>query len=367
MRDATLIQTQAGIDQAVFRMRGAARLAVDTEFMRERTYYPRLCLVQVATDSDCFLVDPMAPLDASELYGLLADRSKLKILHAARQDLEVLYQVSRNIPGPLFDTQLAAAMLGYPAQIGYADLVASELGHSIDKGQTRTDWSRRPLTAAQLAYAADDVHHLLTLHDSLASRLQSTGRAEWLAEDAATLDSSELYETRPADAWRRLKGFPRLTAQQQAAARTLATWREQRAIDADKPRAWILPDAALITLATALPQSQSELERLESLPPGLVRRRGRSLLELLDEVRNTAIGAPAIEPRGRPTPEESRLINQLMKLVREHAANEGIAPEILATRRDVESLARGCGDSALLKGWRHAVIGRRLESVLAQR
>ena len=367
MRDATLVQTQAEIDLAVFRMRGATRLALDTEFMRERTYYPLLCLVQVATDNDCFLIDPLAPLDASELYGLLADRSKLKILHAARQDLEVLYQVSGNIPGPLFDTQLAAAMLGYPAQIGYADLVASELGHSIDKGQTRTDWSRRPLTPAQLAYAADDVHHLLTLNDSLASRLQSAGRTDWLAEDAASFDSSGLYETHQEDAWRRIKGFPRLTAQQQAVARALAGWREQRAIDADKPRAWILSDAALISLAVALPRSQAELEQLESLPPGLVRKRGRTLLELLDSVRSSATGAAAVEPRGRPTPEESRRITQLMKLVRERAADEGIAPEILATRRDVESLARGSGDSALLKGWRHAVIGRELESTLAQR
>src|SRR5512134_2218705 len=159
MRDATLVTTPDQLDAAVFRLQGASRLAIDTEFMRERTYYPQLCLVQVATENDCYLVDPLAGVDLAALHELLADRSKLKILHAARQDLEVLLLTGGKVPAPDFDTQVAASLLGFPPQAGYAELVARQLGHSIDKAQTRTDWSRRPLTVAQLAYAADDVHH----------------------------------------------------------------------------------------------------------------------------------------------------------------------------------------------------------------
>ena len=276
----------------------------------------------------------------------------------------MLYQVSGSVPGPVFDTQLAAAMLGYPAQIGYADLVASELGHSIDKGQTRTDWSRRPLTPAQLAYAADDVHHLLELHDSLGAKLEAAGRSDWLLEDAAAYGDKALYATRPEDAWRRIKGFARLEPAQQAAAKVLAAWREQRAIDSDKPRAWVLSDALLLTLAIDSPQTKEQLTAIESLPSGLIRRRGQELLDLLGSARGSDFETAAIQPQGRPTPEETRVINRMMKRVREEATEQGIAPEVLATRRDVDALARRSGKSRLLQGWRHEVIGRELATAL---
>jgi ribonuclease D len=228
MRDATLVTTPEQLDTAVFRLQGARRLAIDTEFMRERTYFPQLCLVQVASDADCYLVDPLAGLDLGPLLAALADRAKPKVLHAARQDLEVLLNVGGLVPGPVFDTQVAAAMLGMPPQVGYAELVARQLGHSIDKGQTRTDWSRRRLSDAQLAYAADDVHHLLQLHTDLAVALQEKDRGHWHAEECAALEDPALYRTEPASAWRRLKGLGRLHPAEQAVARALAGWRDTR-------------------------------------------------------------------------------------------------------------------------------------------
>ena len=210
MREARLIQDPGELEAALFRLRSSDRLALDTEFMRERTYHAQLCLVQIATESDCYLIDPLVGLDLAPLHELLQDRSKLKILHAARQDLEVLLQSGGAVPGPLFDTQVAAALLGFPPQVGYAELVARQLGHSIDKGQTRTDWSRRPLTPAQIAYAADDVRHLLTLHTDLQAALVAKGRADWVAEEAAAYENPALYRTDPALAWRRLKGLNRL-------------------------------------------------------------------------------------------------------------------------------------------------------------
>jgi ribonuclease D len=360
MRDATLVTSQAALDAAAFRLQAAARLAIDTEFMRERTYFPQLCLVQVATEADCILVDPLAGLDLSPLHAVLADERKLKILHAARQDLEVLSITGGRVPGPIFDTQVAAALLGFAPQIGYAELVARQLGHSIDKGQTRTDWSRRPLTPEQLAYAADDVHHLLQLHVDLASALEAKGRADWATEETSALADPALYRTEPQDAWRRLKGLGRMSGVEQSAARALAEWRERRAIESDKPRGWILADEALLALASLAPRSIEDLERIRALPPAVVRRRGEELLRLIGAARDAAEAGPQVAMPRRPTPEELALAAKYMKVVRAEAEALGIAPELLATRRDVEALAQEARDNALLRGWRRGVIGEKL-------
>ena len=366
MRDATLVTTPGQLDAAVFRLQGASRLAIDTEFMRERTYYPQLCLVQIATESDCYLVDPLAGLDLGPMHQVLADRSKLKILHAARQDLEVLLLTGGGVPAPDFDTQVAAGLIGFPPQAGYAELVARQLGHSIDKAQTRTDWSRRPLTPAQLAYAADDVHHLLQLHTEFTAALTARGRIEWLREDCAALEDPALYRTEPADAWRRLKGLGRLRPQEQAVARALAAWREQRAIASDKPRGWILTDDALYALATLAPSSTADLEKIAALPPAVIRNRGEELVALIASSRNASDDLSVVPTPQRLTPEQTRLIGRLQQQVRDVATELGISPEVLATRRDIEALALGSRESSpLLKGWRRSVIGEKLLQLLA--
>lgn len=366
MRDATLVTTPEQLDAAVFRMQGARRLAIDTEFMRERTYYAQLCLVQVATDTDCFLVDPLAGFDLAALHALLADRTRVKILHAARQDLEVLHIAGGGMPAPVFDTQVAAALLGFPPQAGYAELVARQLGHSIDKGQTRTDWSRRPLTAEQLAYAADDVHHLLQLHTELSAALEARARDGWLREESTALEDPALYRTDPAAAWRRLKGLARLHPQQQAAARALAEWREHRAIASDKPRGWILSDETLYALSTAAPRTMEELEQVRALPPAVARKRGDELLALIAAARASAADTPTEPAATRPTPEQTALVAKLQQQVRDAAVALELSPEVLATRREVEALVfSDRGESALLRGWRRAVIGEQLAAVVA--
>lgn len=361
MRDARLVTTSEQLEAAAFRLQGAGRLAIDTEFMRERTYSPQLCLVQVASDADCYLVDPLAVADLAPLFAVLADRGRPKILHAARQDLEVLLNASGGVPGPVFDTQVAAALLGLPPQVGYADLVARQLGHSIDKGQTRTDWSRRPLSDAQLAYAADDVHHLLQLQTELAAALESLGRAGWLQEDCTALEQPGLYRTDPADAWRRLKGLGRLRPAEQSVARALAGWREERAIAADKPRGWILSDEALYALATLSPATTADLEQVRALPPATLRKRGDELLALIRAARESARDLPPSPGPQRPTPEQTRGIARLQQQVRDVATRLGIQPEVLATRRDVEGMVLGSPEqSPLLRGWRREVIGLQL-------
>jgi ribonuclease D len=366
MREARLIQDPGELEAAVFRLRGADRLAIDTEFMRERTYHPQLCLVQIGSESDCFLVDPLAGINLAPLHALLADRSKLKILHAARQDLEVLLLSGGAVPGPLFDTQVAAAFLGFAPQVGYADLVARQLGHSIDKGQTRTDWSRRPLTPAQLAYAADDVKHLLTLHTELQAALVAKGRAGWVADEIAAYENPALYRTDPALAWKRLKGLNRLRAAEQSAARALAEWRERRAIESDKPRGWILADEALYGLAMREPQSVEALESVPSLPPGVLRKRGDELLELLRTARADLSAVPLMAPK-KPEPEQMALAAKLLQVVRDVATELELGAEVLATRKDVEAIAFGSvaiDESPLSQGWRGDVLGTRLRAAL---
>jgi ribonuclease D len=363
MRDATLITTTGQLSAAVFRMRSASRLAIDTEFMRERNYYPQLCLVQVATDSDCFLVDPLEGLALDELLALLAEPARVKVLHAARQDLEVLYLAGGRVPLPVFDTQIAAGLLGLAPQLGYAELVARRLGHSIDKGQTRTDWSRRPLTPEQLAYAADDVHHLLQLHSDLEAALAAQGRREWLVEDAAAFADESLYRTAPAEAWRRLKGLGRLKPPERATARALAGWREERAIAADKPRGWILADEALLGIATLAPADLDALSGVRSLQPAVVRKRGEELLALVADARATVVDDEP-EPQGRRLEsDETALVARLMDEARAEAGRIGVSPELLVTRRDVEALVLGQAEPALLRGWRRDAIGERLRAL----
>jgi ribonuclease D len=367
MSEARLIQDADELEAALFRLRSSDRLALDTEFMRERTYHAQLCLVQIATESDCYLIDPLVGLDLAPLHALLQDRSKLKILHAARQDLEVLLQPGGAVPGPLFDTQVAAAFLGFPPQVGYAELVARHLGHSIDKGQTRTDWSRRPLTPAQVAYAADDVRHLLTLHTDLQAALVAKGRAAWVAEEASAYEKPALYRTDPALAWRRLKGLNRLRPEEQSAARALADWRERRAIESDKPRGWILTDEALYALATREPVSIEALESIAALPPGVIRKRGDELLDLLRAARADESGVPLATPK-RPEPEQMALAARLLQVVRDVAAELEVGAEVLATRKDVEAIAFGSGppdDSPLMRGWRRDVVGEKLLAALS--
>jgi ribonuclease D len=366
MSEAKLIQQPGDLETALFRLHGADRLALDTEFMRERTYHPQLCLVQIASAVDCVLIDPLAGLDLAPLHALLQERSRLKILHAARQDLEVLLLAGGAVPGPLFDTQIAAALLGLPPQVGYAELVARQLGHSIDKGQTRTDWSKRPLSAAQLAYAADDVRHLLTLQTDLQAALAARGRAGWVAEETAALENPALYRTDPAAAWKRLKGLNRLQPSEQSAARALADWRERRALESDKPRGWILADEALYAIATRAPSTIAELESIASLPPGVVRKRGEELLGLLRQAANDDSAVPLSAPR-RPLPDEMARATRLLQVVREVATTCEIGAEVLATRRDVEAVAFGsCAleDSAMARGWRRDLLLERLRAAL---
>ena len=362
------VTTSADLLHALGRLEAGDFIALDTEFMRESTYFPKLCLIQAATADYCAVLDPLALPDLEPLWRFLAERRRTKVLHAARQDLEVLATATRGqpVPGPIFDTQIAAALLGYPAQIGYGSLVAERLGHTLAKGHTRTDWTRRPLSPEQLQYAADDVHYLAPLYLDLRAALESAGRLAWLEEETSELERLDLHRTDPDAAWRRLKGLDRLQPQQRAAAKLLAQWREAAAVKHDKPRGWILADDALREIAERLPANARELESIRNLPPGVARRRGDEILALIERGRVEAVNEAAASNPPRPQPQQLALVTKLMAVARDTALQVKINAETLATRRDVEQLVFARRTEHLLSGWRRAVIGEPLLAAARQ-
>lgn len=362
MTAALPLTTSAELLQALDELAPSDCIALDTEFMRESTYFPKLCLIQVASAGHCVLLDPLLLPDLTPFWQFLAERGRVKILHAARQDLEVVSLAVGGslLPGPIFDTQVAAALLGLPAQIGYGSLVADRLGVSLPKGHTRTDWSRRPLSVDQLQYAADDVRYLVPLYHGLREELAAAGRLDWLYEETGELEQPDLHRTEPQLAWRRLKGLERLHPEQRATAKVLAQWRETAAIKHDKPRGWILADDALRAIAERLPGSMEDLERIPGLPPGSIRRRGTQLLELVEQGRTAADTEAAAFVPPRPDPQQLALVSKLMSFTRTRAEKLRISAETLATRRDVERLVFSGSADHLLQGWRREVIGEQL-------
>jgi ribonuclease D len=358
-----LIGQEASLRAVVDTWPSGAGLALDTEFVRERTYYPRLCLIQVAVAGRLALIDPLAIADPGALLAPLSDPGRPKLLHAARQDIEALLPLTGAPLAPVFDTQLAAALLGFASQIGYADLVQQLLGVELAKGHARTDWARRPLSPGQLAYAADDVRYLPALAAALDERLVVAGRRGWMDEESAALTDISLYRVDPAGAWRRLKGLERLPPPAQQAIRSLARWREERAMGRDLPRGWILPDVALFEIAQAHPRTRSDLAGLASVPRATAERAG-------DEILETLSGHPAapdgliVQDGSRPDPEQLRKLKHLQRRLLTIAAELAIQPEVLATRRDLIALLRGERELPILSGWRRAMIGEPLLAAL---
>ncbi|MGB5131809.1 MAG: ribonuclease D [Steroidobacteraceae bacterium] len=368
-KQATGMITDALIgDEAVLRTLvdswpAGAGLALDTEFVRERTYYPKLCLVQVAAGDSLALIDPLAIADARALVAALADPHRPKLLHAARQDIEALLPLTGTPLAPVFDTQLAAALLGFASQVGYADLVRQLLGVELAKGHARTDWARRPLSAEQLAYAADDVRYLPALAALLDERLTQSGRRAWMEEESAALIDISLYRVEPANAWRRLKGLERMKPAAQAAICALTHWREERAMARDLPRGWVLPDAALYEIAQARPRTREELSRLANVPRATADRAGGEILKVLAEAAESPAESFA-DDGTRAGPEQLRLLKILQKKLLAIAEELKVQPEVLATRRDLTALLRGERALPVLTGWRREVVGEPLLAAL---
>jgi len=356
-----LITDTAELAAACDRLATHPFVTVDTEFLRETTYYPKLCLIQLASPEEAVLVDPLAPeLDLAPFFGLMTNAAVVKVFHAARQDLEIVWLLGRVLPVPLFDTQVAAMVCGYGDSVGYEQLANDLAKARIDKSSRFTDWSRRPLTEAQLAYAESDVTHLRQIYLALKVDLDASGRESWVAEEMAVLSSPGTYEVRPENAWQRLKGrvrkpreFPLLME--------IAAWREREAQTRDVPRQRVLKDDALMDIVQRGPRSVEALAELRSVPNGF--ERSRSGGEVLAAIERAAAIDPKTLPRlererGRPT--NGAVLDLLKVLLKAVADAERVAPKIIASSDDLEAIASDeLDDVPALQGWRRGVFGEK--------
>lgn len=355
----TLIENTEALAQLCAQVQCSPWIALDTEFTRESTYYAKLGLVQIGTVDVLACVDPLA-VDLTPLLDIIYDPARLKVLHAARQDLEVLYDIRRALPQPLFDTQIAAALLGYPDQVGYGALVESVTGVKLPKLHTRTDWEKRPLSPEQLRYAEDDVRYLRDVYHSLAADLERRQRGHWLAQECAALTDPALYRNDPERAYTRIKGGNALTPQAQPRLRALASWRERTAQQRDRPRGWILPDATLIDIARTAPQDAAALAA-QALTPRQIESYGADILAAL----RAAGGEEQIWTEAQPpTPAEQELARAMTARVQAVAQAQAINPTTIATKRSIFALIREDG-GPLTQGWRWEVVGKELAALAA--
>ncbi len=356
----TPITTTAELETFCAKVRGRDFVAVDTEFMRETTYWPKLCLIQAATPDAEAVIDPLADgIDLSPFLEILRDPSITKVFHAARQDVEIFNNLNA-MPASLFDTQVAAMAAGYGEQIAYDALVRNMLKIELDKSSRFTDWARRPLTDNQLTYALADVTHLAALYPRLRARLETEGRLAWVADEMTSLCDPALYDVSPENAWRRLK--PRKqTARYLSVYRAVAAWRERTAQLRDQPRSRILKDDAIDELASQAPTDAGQMERLRSVPKGFAGSRfGPELLDTIREaLRDPEASAPVVEKTRAPhNPAAGAVVELLKVLLKARAEDAGVASKLIATVSDLEQIAQDDNaDTPALTGWRKEAFG----------
>ena len=361
------ISTQENLAAFAERARSSSVLAIDTEFLREKTYYAKLCLLQLATDDEVVIVDPLEVRNLSVLAPLMLDEGIVKLFHAGGQDLEILNRELGVLPKPVFDTQVAAALLGHTLQVGYAVLVHSVCGVSLKKTDSFTDWSRRPLSASQLDYAADDVVYLPEMYRTMKARLEEKGRLEWLKHDFEELSDPARYAEDPRMRYRRLKRASSLSRCQLSAAREVAAWREVEAQKRDVPRKWILTDEQVVEACKREAATIDELFMVRGLRERVSTREARTVVALIQK----GLGLPSeqwpeLDKSSKSEPNVDAELDLMNALVRLRAKENDIAMQALASHGDLALVARGYReDIDVLRGWRRVIIGEELLDLVA--
>ena len=341
-----------------------SRIGVDTEFVREKTFNAELCLIQIATDSTIYCADPMG------LDGTQDDRGRALwqsitnpawVLHSGRQDLEVIYQTVNLLPGEVFDTQIAAALLGYQPQIGYGNLVNELYDIELAKSHTRADWSQRPLPSAFIEYAAEDVQYLLPAYDTLSERLEKLGRLDWAIEDSMDLLNLSLYTNDVTQAINRLKGAINLRGSARSAATHLATWREQEALRRNRPRQWIMRDSVLLDIAVSRPDTKQDLGATPGLAARTATRAGDQLMRVLADAKNEQND---YEPPQKPNERQKAVLKKMQQQVSDTAEELGLATELIAPKKELSAAMLGNRELRIFRGWRREQVGKRLLEML---
>jgi ribonuclease D len=357
----SLITTSRELAEVCRRVAQHPFITVDTEFLRETTFWPKLCVVQIASPEEAVAIDALAEgLDLAPFFDLMADPKLTKVFHAARQDIEIVWNLARIVPAPLFDTQVAAMVCGFGEQISYGELVQSIAKVSLDKSSRFTDWSRRPLSEAQVEYAIADVTHLRDIYVHLRDRLETSGRRSWLDDEMALLTSSATYEQHPESAWERFRNRVR-KPRDLGILIEIAAWREAEAQSRDVPRGRVLKDDTLMEIALAAPRSAEELGNLRAFPRGM--ERSRAGIEILAAVHRGLARDPKSLPklaRERRSVSGGATVELLKVLLRQVGEAHGVAPKMLATVEDLEAIA--ANDHAnvpALAGWRREIFGEK--------
>ncbi len=364
-RNIEFIDTPEQLRQAASVLTEHSWFALDTEFLRERTYRPELCLLQIAAGDHIYCIDPLALDNIDCLLDVIYDSNITKVLHAAGQDLEIFYWLRGSVPDNLFDTQVAAPLLGHTEQIGYANLVKQILNIDLNKSHSRADWTRRPLPEQQLAYAADDVIYLAQMYPLMTEQLQELGRTEWLEPEWQAMTNPELYE-KPADqVWKKLRQIDKLKGQRLATAQLLAQWREETARKKNLPRNWLLKDDVLVSVAKQLPEDTENLKHIRGLSDGFRRSHGDAVLSIIEKAKQCEPLAPdPYKRKDKLTPLQDAAVDVLSAVAKSHAAELRINASVLAPRKSLEDLVRGSANTDILQGWRATLIGEPIKAVL---
>ena len=355
-----LITTTSELADACTVLAASDFVAVDTEFMREQTFWPHLCLIQLAGPEAEVIVDPLAAgIDLQPFYELMANEKVVKVFHAARQDVEIVYAETGKVPHPVFDSQVAAMVCGFGDSVSYVNLVKKVTGKDLDKSSRFTDWSRRPLSQKQLVYALGDVTHLRDIYRFLQGELEATNRSSWLDEEMALLTDSKTYETHPEEAWKRLKLRVK-SCKALAVLVELAAWRERLAQGQDVPRGRILRDEALYDIANQAPTSTDQLSELRTLSEGFSRSsRAKDIIEAVKKgLARDPKSLPPLNHGNQLSAEATATLELLKVLLKANAARHKVAPRLIADTDDLERIASdGAGDVPALKGWRRQLFG----------
>lgn len=360
------IDDQLSLEALVRKAAESPFVAIDTEFLREKTYFPNLCLIQLRTQDETYIVDPFAVDDLSVLAPILEHEGILKLFHAGSQDIEILFREVGTMPRPIFDVQVAAALLGHSYQAGLASLLSSFLGVSIKKSDSFTDWTRRPLTSSQLSYAAEDVIYLPQLHEVMVQRLEELGRLGWLDDEFAELTDPSNYEVDPYSRYKRLKRGNQLNRKQMAAAREVAAWREIQAQKRDVPRKWILSDEQIVEACKREAKNIDELFMVRGIKQSLSTRDAREIANLMRKAFASDESMwPKQEAPAQCEPNVDFSLDLMQALMRLRSRESGIAMQTLGSHGDMALLARGHVDEcALMKGWRKRIVGNDLLKLL---